>query len=106
MSSQGYEIPKLKTSIKKFYGRHHELVDPYGITMSQLIADVFPKGPRISVCQMRHCTPILLNTGFENLDVMTGDTHMADDAHSSGAPDSTPGFLFILLHLLCHINGL
>ena len=42
LPSQGYEIPKLKTSIKKFYGRHHELVDPYGITMSQLIADVFP----------------------------------------------------------------
>ena len=42
LSNQGYEIPKLKSSLKKFYGRHHELVDPYGITVSQLIADVFP----------------------------------------------------------------
>ena len=32
---------KLKSSLRKFYGRHHELVDRYGITVSQMISDMF-----------------------------------------------------------------
>lgn len=76
----------------------------------------------ISVSQMRHCTPILLNTGFENLDVMTGDTHIWETMLT--LPEHLIVFLvfygihavhalvlyfvqlFILLHLLCNINGL
>lgn len=64
---------------------------------------------------------IFLYTDFENLDVMTDDVYVAEDAHSSRKPDLTPDFkgvravralvlcivfLFLLLHLFCHIDGL
>ena len=36
-----FQMMKLKLSLRKFYGRHHELVDRYGITVSQMISDMF-----------------------------------------------------------------
>ena len=32
---------KLKSSLWKFYGRHHDLVDRYGISVSQITTDMF-----------------------------------------------------------------
>jgi hypothetical protein len=32
---------KLKLSLRKFYGRHHDLVDHYGISVSQMTSDMF-----------------------------------------------------------------
>ena len=40
-SHQEFLMTKLKSSLCKFYGRHHELVDRYGITVSQMISDMF-----------------------------------------------------------------
>ena len=34
-------IGRVESSLRKFYGRHHELVDRYGITVSQMISDMF-----------------------------------------------------------------
>ena len=34
-------LVKLKSSHRKFYGRHHDLVDRYGIPVSQLTTDMF-----------------------------------------------------------------
>jgi len=31
----------LKSSLRKLYGRHHDLVDRYGISMSQMTTDMF-----------------------------------------------------------------
>ena len=39
--SQGYVKPRLESSLRKFYGRHHELVDHYGISVSQMTIDMF-----------------------------------------------------------------
>ena len=39
---QGYVAPKLKSSLLKFYGRHHDLVDRYNQTVSQMKLDLFP----------------------------------------------------------------
>ena len=39
--NQEFQMVKLKSSLRKFYGRHHELVDRYGITVSQMITDLF-----------------------------------------------------------------
>ena len=39
--NQEFQMVKLKLSIRKFYGRHHELVDRYGITVSQMISNMF-----------------------------------------------------------------
>jgi hypothetical protein len=32
---------KLKSSLRKFYGRHHDLVDRYGISVSQMTMNIF-----------------------------------------------------------------
>ena len=39
--NQGFLLVKLKPSLQKFYGRHHDLVDRYGISVSQMITDMF-----------------------------------------------------------------
>ena len=40
--NQGFLMVKLKSSLRKFYGRHHDLVDRYGKSVSQIIIDMFP----------------------------------------------------------------
>ena len=37
--NQGFLLVKLKSSLRKFYGRHHDLVDRYGIPVSQMTTD-------------------------------------------------------------------
>jgi hypothetical protein len=39
---KGYVAPRLKSSLHKFYGRHHELFDRYEISISQMTMDMFP----------------------------------------------------------------
>ena len=39
--TQGYVQPMLISSLKKFYGRHHNLTDRYGVSVSQMRLDVF-----------------------------------------------------------------
>jgi hypothetical protein len=39
--NQGFHLVKLKSSFRKFYGRHHDLVDRYGISVSQMTTDMF-----------------------------------------------------------------
>ena len=39
---QGYESIKLKSTLKKFYGRHHELVDRYNVSVSTIMSDLLP----------------------------------------------------------------
>ena len=38
---QGFLLVKLKSSFLKFYGRHHDLADRYGISVSQMTTDMF-----------------------------------------------------------------
>ena len=39
--NQGFHLVKLKSSLRRFYGRHHDLVDRYGIYVSQMTTDMF-----------------------------------------------------------------
>ena len=39
--NQGFLLVTLKSSLRKFYGRHHDLVDRYGISVSQMTTDMF-----------------------------------------------------------------
>ena len=39
--NQGFLLVKLKLSLPKLYGRHHDLVDRYGISVSQMTTDMF-----------------------------------------------------------------
>ena len=38
--SQGYQKTKLVATLK-FYGRHHDLVNPYNVAVSRIVSDVF-----------------------------------------------------------------
>ena len=38
--NQGFLLVKLMSSLRKFYGRHHDLVDHYGISVSQMTTDM------------------------------------------------------------------
>ena len=39
--NQGFLLVKLKSSLREFYGRHHNLVDRYGISVSKMTTDMF-----------------------------------------------------------------
>ena len=39
--SQVYHKTKLVATLKKFYGRHHDLVNPYNVAVSRVVSDVF-----------------------------------------------------------------
>ena len=39
--SQGYQKPKLVATLKKFDGRHHDLVNPYNVAVSNFVSGVF-----------------------------------------------------------------
>ena len=39
--NQGFLLVKLKSSLREFYGRHHNLVDRYGISVSQMTTHMF-----------------------------------------------------------------
>ena len=39
--NQGFLLVKLKSSLWKFYGRHHDLFDRYGISVLQMTKDMF-----------------------------------------------------------------
>ena len=39
--SQVYQKTKLVATLKKFYGRHHDLVNPYNVAVSRIVSDVF-----------------------------------------------------------------
>jgi hypothetical protein len=39
--NQGFLLGKWKSSLRKLYGRHHDLVDRYGISVSILTTDMF-----------------------------------------------------------------
>ena len=39
--SQGYQKTKLVATLKKFYGRHHDQVNPYNVAVSRTVSNVF-----------------------------------------------------------------
>ena len=64
--SQGYQKPRLRVCLKKFYGRYHHLIDHYEISVSGIINDT-----------------IVFNLDLHRI------TCEAGNAHSSGVPDFT-----------------
>ena len=39
--SHGYQNSKLVAILKKFYGSHHDLVNPYNVAVFRMVSDVF-----------------------------------------------------------------
>ena len=44
--SQGCQKTKLVATHKKFYGRHHDLVNPYNVAVSRIFSNVFASDVR------------------------------------------------------------
>ena len=40
--NQGFLVVKMKPSLRKLYDRHHDLINRYGISMSQITTDIYP----------------------------------------------------------------
>ena len=91
--NQEFKTGKLKSSLREFKGRHHELVDLYGITVSLMI----------QICSLHHnYNPLLFyKCDLPNLTIYriwyiisnpTGATYGAGSAYPSGAPEITPSF--------------
>ena len=75
---QGYVAKRLKTSLQKFYGRHHELVDRYYVSIFTMRTDLF-NGSQLSF--PLSSTPDL--TFYESL---AGVSRKHEDAYPIGAP--------------------
>ena len=73
--------------LRQCYGRHHDLVSSYGISVSQMTTDMF----RLSSSQ---ADSFLIHelSRFCNKSNTTGATGGAGTAYPSGAPKLTPGF--------------
>ena len=41
LQKKGYVRPRLQRAFKKFYGRHHELVKRYNVSVCQITKDIF-----------------------------------------------------------------
>ena len=85
--NQGFLLVKLKSSLRKFYGRHHDLVDRYGISVTNdhgyvpLVVNTSRSFPHYDI------------TGFATRPInMTGATSETGTAYPSGEPEITPGF--------------
>ena len=61
---QSYVAPRLKSSLQKFYGRHHELIGHYKISISQMTMDLFPFTYNKFVSSIDYCCQDFYWTGL------------------------------------------
>ena len=86
--SQGYQKTKLVATHKKFYGRHHDLVNPYNVAVSRIVSDVFASdAPEVDFPNPRH-TPLPIFPSFRPMD-MVGEACLPSNAYYPRLPDYT-----------------
>lgn len=73
-------------AVRKFYGRHHELVNCYGISVSQITADMFSLSYSQKIGPFPSPLPSLI-TGVLIRVIQRGATSGEGTAFPSGAPD-------------------
>ena len=106
-----FQMVKLKSSLRNFYGRHHELVHRYGITIPQLISDMFLtsllQSPSLF---MNVIYRIRLFTGFVITRATRRVPHVEQDLLTLPEHLRSPlvflgGFVLFILQLpmLCHV---
>ena len=81
--NQGFLLVKLKLSLRTFSCRHHDLVNCYRITMSQMTSDMF---------HFTVLTSFMTYHWVCNQSIKTSATTGTGTAHHSTAPEFTPGF--------------
>ena len=78
---------KVKSFLLKFYDRKHELVDPYGISVSQLVMDLY----LVIQQYYKNWPPVGLTlTRIRVREIPDGCFAQDGDAIPFGAPDPTP----------------
>jgi hypothetical protein len=96
-----FRMVKLKSSLRMFYGRYHDLVNRYGISVSQMTTDMFP----FDVITIRSFPHSLLITEFVTR-VSRRVPHVEQELHHGGHVARSLGFcvmfyrsLFVLFFL-------
>jgi hypothetical protein len=86
---QGYVSPRLRSSLHKFYGRHHNLVDRYAISISKMTMDLL----LLRRCSFSLSLPRLLPNLIVYMSNTEGVLLEARTAYPSPAPAFIPGIL-------------
>jgi hypothetical protein len=60
--NSGFLVVKLQSSLRKFYGRHHKLVNIYWVTVSQMTTDM------VSLLLLQSC-PFLIHDWYASLEI-------------------------------------
>ena len=96
--NHGFLLVKLKSLLRKYYGRHHDTVDRYGISVTNDHGYV----PRKYFLVLSSFTTYHRMCNQIN---MTGVTSGAGTVYPFGAPEFTSGFLegFVLLDLQFYV---
>ena len=82
---QGFVAERLKSSLQKFLGRHHELVDRYETSVSHICVQTY-----ICISINNFVPP---SAPESTMAIMAGVSREAVDAHSAG----TPGLTLVLM---------
>jgi hypothetical protein len=82
--NKGFLLAKLKLSLRKIYGHHHDVVDSYGHKRPQICSTCHKHFPVIFSFMTYHRVCNYINT--------TGATNGAATAYLFGTPEFTPGF--------------
>jgi hypothetical protein len=86
--NQGFLLVKLKSWLRKFYGRHHDLVDCYGISVRNYHGGYVP----LVVSHFSVLSSFMTYYWVCNSINTTGVINGAGTAYPSGAPEFIPGF--------------
>ena len=86
--SQGYQKAKLVATLKKFYGIHQELVNPYNVAVSRIVSDVFANDePKVDF-QIPGHTLLPTFPSFRPIGMM-GEACLPSNAYYPRMPDYT-----------------
>ena len=86
--SQGYQKTKLVATLKKIYGRHHDLTNPYNLAVSRIVSDVFANGePQVDFQNPGH-TLLPTFPSFRPMG-MVGEACLPSNAYYPRTPDYT-----------------
>ena len=84
--SQGYQTTKLVGSLKKFYGKHHDLVNPYNVAVSGIVSDANDE-PKVDFQNPGH-TLLPTFPSFRPVG-MVGEACLPSNANYPRTPDYT-----------------
>ena len=91
--TQGYQRAKLLSTLKNFYGRHHDLVNSYNVTVSRLISeDSATAKPSTDFLNPGHYFSNFPKSLFRLIG-MVGEAWIPRNAYFPWTPDYTPFIL-------------